>query len=85
MKGSPYAKIFEEKIRKWEEWLQYTLSFSEMWVKVQAIWIYLEPIFSSPDILKKLPTEGVRFSEVDHAWKNMMKEINANKKVIVFT
>ena len=55
MKGSPYAKIFEETIKDWEDWLIYTLSFSEYWVKVQSVWVYLEPIFSSPDITKHLP------------------------------
>jgi dynein heavy chain, axonemal len=34
MKGSPYAKHFEERIANWEDWLNYTLNFSEMWVKV---------------------------------------------------
>jgi dynein heavy chain len=24
MKGSPYAKIFEDKIAEWEDWLSYT-------------------------------------------------------------
>ena len=41
MKGSPYAKIFEETIKDWEDWLVYTLSFSEYWVKVQSVWLYL--------------------------------------------
>lgn len=34
MKGSPYAKIFEQRIKDWEDWLNFTLSFTEMWVKV---------------------------------------------------
>lgn len=58
MKSSPFAKIFENRISEWEGWLNYTFSFSEFWVKVQSVWIYLEPIFSSPDILKRLPYEG---------------------------
>jgi dynein heavy chain len=28
MKGSPYAKSFENDIKLWEDWLIYTLSFS---------------------------------------------------------
>lgn len=65
MKSSPYAKIFEAKIAEWEEWLNFTFEFSEFWVKVQSVWIYLEPIFSSADILKRLPYEGSIFREVD--------------------
>lgn len=85
MKGSPYAKHFEERISGWEDWLNYTLAFSEMWVKVQSVWIYLEPIFSSPDILKRLPFEGGKFREVDSAWRELMAEINKTPQVIKFT
>jgi dynein heavy chain len=85
MKGSPYAKVFEERIKDWENWLEYTLNFSEFWVKVQSVWLYLEPIFSSPDILKHLPVEGSVFREVDKSWKTMMAEISSQPKVLEFT
>lgn len=85
MKGSPFAKVFEGRIKDWEDWLQYTLEFSEFWVKVQSVWLYLEPILTSPDILKHLPVEGSIFREVDRAWKAMMAEIYGNLKVLEFT
>ena len=75
MKSSPYAKIFETKIKEWEDWLIYTLNFSEYWVKVQSVWLYLEPIFSSPDIKKHLPIEATDFGNVDSEWKIMMGKI----------
>ena len=34
MKGSPYAKIFEEKLIDWEEWLNYTQNLFDYFVKV---------------------------------------------------
>lgn len=85
IKGDPFAKVFEEQIHDWEDWLNYTLEFSEFWVKVQSVWLYLEPIFSSPDILKHLPMEGAKFQQVDQKWREMMVEIVGEPKVLDFT
>jgi len=75
MKGSPYAKYFLEKIINWEETLQRTQDNVEMWLKVQAVWMYLEPVFSSEDIMKQMPVEGNKFREVDKDWRALMKTV----------
>lgn len=34
-------------------------------MKVQSAWMYLEPVMTSPDILKHLSVEGTKFRVVD--------------------
>lgn len=41
-------------------------------MQCQATWLYLEPIFSSDDIVKQMPEEGDKFHAVDAAWRGLM-------------
>ena len=42
---------------------------------MQATWMYLEPIFSSPDINAQMPSEGALFTEVDRDFKDMIQHL----------
>jgi len=72
MKGSSYAKQFMKEIELWEDWLEYTMAFFELWVKVQQQWRYLQPVFASEDIKMQMPNEASKFDEVDIAWRKLM-------------
>ena len=63
------ARIWEAKLRELQEIVD------EM-RKCQKAWMYLEPIFSSDDIHKQLPTEGPMFLNVDSYWRSQMELIN---------
>jgi len=75
MRASSYIKPFEAEVREWERKLLYSQETIDEWLKVQATWMYLEPIFSSEDIMQQMPTEGKNFKIVDSSWKTIMKVI----------
>lgn len=58
MKGSPFAKFMLDEITEWENILMRTQDNLDLWLKVQAVWMYLEPVFSSEDIINQMPLEG---------------------------
>mmetsp|Transcript_30720 Transcript_30720/g.59916 ORF Transcript_30720/g.59916 Transcript_30720/m.59916 type:complete len:4305 (+) Transcript_30720:116-13030(+) len=84
MRGSPYVKPFEVRTKKWEIRLQLMSDIMEEWLACQKTWIYLEPIFSSEDIMRQLPIEGTRFTVVDTAWRNTMDAAKKNPNILEF-
>jgi dynein heavy chain len=82
MLGSPYVKPFEEEMSEWSVTLNMVQDIVDESLKVQATWLYLEPIFSSPDIMAQMPEEGRRFTQVDKSWRDIMKEANKDTHVL---
>jgi dynein heavy chain len=72
MKGSRFIKPLLERITQWEETLVTMQDILDNWIKVQSTWLYLEPIFSSDDIMRQMPTEGKMFQAVDSTWRSSM-------------
>lgn len=72
MRSSPYIKPFENQIRDWEKKLLYVQESIDEWLSVQATWLYLEPIFSSEDIMNQMPEEARKFKMVDSSWRTIM-------------
>uniref|UniRef100_A0A6I8PK36 Dynein axonemal heavy chain 3 n=1 Tax=Ornithorhynchus anatinus TaxID=9258 RepID=A0A6I8PK36_ORNAN len=84
MCGSPFVKPIEAECRKWEEKLIEMQDILDAWLKCQATWLYLEPIFSSEDIIAQMPEEGRKFGIVDSYWKNIMTQVK-DTRVLVAT
>ena len=49
---------------------------------VQGKWLYLEPIFSSEEIMKQIPKEGSAFRHMDATWRNIMAAVKLKPAII---
>ncbi|EAY19693.1 Dynein heavy chain family protein [Trichomonas vaginalis G3] len=84
MEFSPYKKPFEERLNRWEATLKLITYVIEEWLECQRSWLALEPIFSSPDIRKQLPTESERFSTVDKTWRKILDNAYRTPQALKF-
>ena len=82
MRSSPYIKPFEKRMREWEARLITMQEIIDEWLKCQGVWLYLEPIFSSEDIMRQMPQEAKRFQTVDRLWRKVMAATEARPNVL---
>lgn len=68
MKSSPFVEPFEADVTAWSQELARIKSTLDCWVRVQAAWMYLQPIFGSEDLCRQMPNEGELFKQVDLNW-----------------
>ncbi|CAH3998948.1 unnamed protein product [Pieris brassicae] len=85
MRGSPYVKAFEADMVAWEEKLISMQDILDQWLQCQATWMYLEPIFSSEDIMRQMPTEARNFRDVDKEWRTIMAATQKDPMVLSAT
>lgn len=82
MLASPYAGYFKDDITSWEAKVTLMQEVIDEWLKVQATWLYLEPIFGSADIKHQLPLESEKFDRVDKIWREIMDICSRTSKMM---
>jgi dynein heavy chain len=82
MRASPFAKNLEVELGEWEKTLILIQELLDEWLQVQATWLYLEPIFSSEDIMTQMPVEGKKFKSVDRTWREIMTLLTENPDIL---
>ncbi|DBB17907.1 TPA: hypothetical protein ACH3X3_002922 [Trebouxia sp. C0006] len=82
MSASPFAKPFAAEIAPWVTRLTRLNAILEQWLTCQGKWLYLEPIFSSEEIMKQIPKEGSAFRQMDATWRNIMAAVRQRPAII---
>ena len=78
IKSSRFIGPIRGEVEKWDRMLQLFSETLDAWMICQKNWLYLESIFSAPDIQRQLPDEARMFSQVDRTWKEVMRRVSRN-------
>ncbi|KAL4429302.1 hypothetical protein ABPG74_002288 [Tetrahymena malaccensis] len=82
IRANPNIRFAEQRAVRWEKLMLFIQSVLENWIKVQTLYLYLEPIFSFEDISKTLVTETDKFNIVNKTWKQIMECVQNDPKVL---
>lgn len=74
--SSRYVGPIKDRVDDWSRQLNLMNETMEEWLNCQRNWLYLESIFSAPDIQRQLPAEAKMFLAVDKSWKDIMRKVN---------
>ena len=78
IKSSKFVDPFKKEIQKIDEDLKNLQSLFDKLIQIQSDWMYLEPIFSSVDIVNQMSESGRRFRTLNKIWCEILFKLNAN-------
>ncbi|KAK3733193.1 hypothetical protein QZH41_008554, partial [Actinostola sp. cb2023] len=73
--GSRHVGPIRPRVEDWQRQLHLFSETLDEWLTCQRNWLYLESIFSAPDIQRQLPAEAKMFMTVDKSWKEIMRKV----------
>ncbi|KAJ8402442.1 hypothetical protein AAFF_G00369310 [Aldrovandia affinis] len=74
--SSRYVGPIKTRVNDWQKQLGLFNHTLDEWLACQRNWLYLESIFSAPDIQRQLPAEAKMFLQVDKSWKEIMRKVH---------
>ncbi|XP_055873384.1 dynein axonemal heavy chain 6-like isoform X2 [Biomphalaria glabrata] len=74
--SSRHVGPIKSQVDDWQRDLDLFGRTLDEWLNCQRNWIYLESIFSAPDIQRQLPSEAKMFMQVDKSFKDVMRKVN---------
>ncbi|KAL0488326.1 dynein heavy chain [Acrasis kona] len=79
--SSRYVAAIKQQVEKWEEELKLIHDTIKEMITCQRKWLYLESVFSAPDIQSELKDDHKLFTSVDRFFKETMKKASESKLV----
>ncbi|CAH8497721.1 unnamed protein product, partial [Dicrocoelium dendriticum] len=73
--SSRHVGPIKNRVDEWSALLDLFGKTLNEWMMCQRSWLYLESIFSAPDIQRQLPSEAKSFMAVDKSYKDVMRKV----------
>ncbi|CAH8607108.1 unnamed protein product [Heterobilharzia americana] len=73
--SSRHVGPIKNRVDEWQRLLDLFGKTLDEWMQCQRSWLYLESIFSAPDIQRQLPSEAKSFMAVDKSYKDVMRKV----------
>ncbi|CAH8871669.1 unnamed protein product [Trichobilharzia szidati] len=73
--SSRHVGPIKNRVDEWQSLLDLFGKTLDEWMQCQRSWLYLESIFSAPDIQRQLPSEAKSFMAVDKSYKDVMRKV----------
>ncbi|KAL0238939.1 hypothetical protein PCE1_004630 [Barthelona sp. PCE] len=78
LRNNPFSKHIINQLLTFIDFLSLVQVTVENWSKFQANYLYLQPIFSTPDIKRQLPMEHKRFHAVAGSFEKIVQKLSKN-------
>jgi dynein heavy chain len=80
--GSRFVGPIRDQVEGWQHKLILFQETLDEWLMVQRNWMYLETIFSAPDIQRQLPDAAKKFFMIDKSFRDIMIRTNENPNAL---